>query len=177
MQSLILITVVVSMVMAVIGNSLITAVGLMGARAIVRFRNMVKDTRDIAFVFCALVVGMATGAGRVEIAVLGTVVLCLIAVYLHWTDFGHVQPRHGFLRLRMSGPMREDHGVQDLLQQYCRQVMLISSQLADEDDDHEYAFQLWVKDALKNQRLVAALEDLVGVREVQLTMQEQLLEI
>jgi hypothetical protein len=58
-QSLILITVVVSMVMTVIGNNIITAFGLMGALAIVRFRNVIKDTRDIAFIFCALVVGMA----------------------------------------------------------------------------------------------------------------------
>jgi len=52
-QSLIVITVVVAMVMAVIGTSFITAVGLMGALAIIRFRNIIKDTRDIAFIFCA----------------------------------------------------------------------------------------------------------------------------
>ena len=55
-QSLILITVVIAMVMSVIGNNIITAVGLMGALAIVRFRNIIKDTRDIAFIFIALVV-------------------------------------------------------------------------------------------------------------------------
>ena len=63
-QSLILITVVVAMVMTVIGNSIITAVGLMGALAIIRFRNIIKDTRDVAFIFCALVVGMAAGSQR-----------------------------------------------------------------------------------------------------------------
>ena len=52
-QSLILITVVIAMVMAVIGNNIITAFGLMGALAVVRFRNVIKDTRDIAFIFCA----------------------------------------------------------------------------------------------------------------------------
>src|SRR5512143_1497457 len=75
-QSLIMITVVISMVMAVIGNNIITAVGLMGALAIVRFRNVIKDTRDIAFIFCALVVGMACGSHRFLTAVLGAIILC-----------------------------------------------------------------------------------------------------
>jgi uncharacterized membrane protein YhiD involved in acid resistance len=85
-QSLILITVVVAMVMAVIGNNIITAVGLMGALAIVRFRNVVKDTRDIVFIFSALVVGMACGSHRYLTAILGTAVLSLIAVYLFFTS-------------------------------------------------------------------------------------------
>jgi hypothetical protein len=42
-QSLIVITVVVAMVMAVIGTSIITAVGLMGALAIIRFRHCWDD--------------------------------------------------------------------------------------------------------------------------------------
>src|SRR4030042_1814867 len=74
-QSLILIAVVVSMVMAVIGNNIITAFGLMGALAIIRFRNVLQDTRDIAFIFCALVVGMAAGSQRYLTAILGTIVL------------------------------------------------------------------------------------------------------
>ncbi|MGE5295234.1 MAG: DUF4956 domain-containing protein, partial [Solirubrobacterales bacterium] len=81
-QSLILITVVIAMVMSVIGNNIITAVGLMGALAIVRFRNVLKDTRDIVFVFASLVIGMACGSHRYLTAILGTTILSLIAIYL-----------------------------------------------------------------------------------------------
>ena len=49
----------------------------MGALAIVRFRNIIKDTRDIAFIFCSLVVGMAVGSHRYATAIMGTIVLCL----------------------------------------------------------------------------------------------------
>ncbi len=104
-QSLILITVVVSMVMTVIGNNIITAFGLMGALAIVRFRNVIKDTRDIAFIFCALVVGMAAGSHRYLTAILGTVVLSLIVIYLFFTDFGAHEPHNGFLRFSLRGPL------------------------------------------------------------------------
>lgn len=69
-QSLILIAVVVSLVMVVIGNSIVTAFGLMGALALVRFRNVIKDTRDVVFVFCSLVIGMAAGSQRFSVAIL-----------------------------------------------------------------------------------------------------------
>ena len=70
-QSLVLITVMVAMIMAVIGNNIITAFGLMGALAIIRFRNVVKDTRDIVFIFCTLVVGMAAGLADTAVAAAG----------------------------------------------------------------------------------------------------------
>jgi hypothetical protein len=48
-----------------IGDSMARAFGLVGALSIVRFRTVVDDTRDTAFVVFAVVVGMACGAGAV----------------------------------------------------------------------------------------------------------------
>ena len=44
-QSLVLMTLVIALVMFVIGDSLVTAFGLLGALAMIRFRNVLKDTR------------------------------------------------------------------------------------------------------------------------------------
>ena len=68
-QSLVLMTLVVSVVMYVIGNSIITAFGLLGALALIRFRNVLKDTRDTVFVFMSLVIGMAVGSQRYMTAI------------------------------------------------------------------------------------------------------------
>ena len=65
-QSLVLLTMIVSIVMLVIGDNIVTAFGLLGALAIVRFRNVLKDTRDTVFVFLALVIGMAVGCTLIE---------------------------------------------------------------------------------------------------------------
>ena len=50
------------MVSMVIGNEIARAFSLVGALSIVRFRTVVEDTRDTAFVIFAVVVGMALGA-------------------------------------------------------------------------------------------------------------------
>jgi len=176
-QSLILITVVVAMVMAVIGNNIITAVGLMGALAIIRFRNVIKDTRDIAFIFCALVVGMAAGSHRYATAIFGTVILSLIAVYLFFTDFGTHDPHNGFLRFSLRGPLSPDHPVPTVLRRFCGNFTLISVQDTGFGGPAEYAYQLMIRNAARNEEFVSQLEQVEGIENISLTMQEKLLEV
>jgi uncharacterized membrane protein YhiD involved in acid resistance len=176
-QSLILITVVVAMVMAVIGNNIITAFGLMGALAIVRFRNVIKDTRDIAFIFCALVVGMAAGSHRYLTAILGTMVLSLIAIYLFFTDFGSHEPHNGFLRFSLRGSLAADHPVIATLRRFCGSFTLISVQDSGFGEPAEYAYQILIRDPVQNEEFVSALEKVEGVENISLTLQEKLLEV
>ena len=87
-QSLVVLTLIVALVMMVIGNNIVTAFGLIGALAIIRFRNVLKDTRDTVFVFLVLVIGMAVGSGKFMTAVVGTSAAILLLVYMHKTEFG-----------------------------------------------------------------------------------------
>jgi len=177
-QSLILITVVVSMVMGVIGNNIITAVGLMGALAIIRFRNIIKDTRDIAFIFCALVIGMATGSQRYATAIVGAVVLSLIALYLYLSGFGTHEPHNGFLRFSFPGHIGPNHPVMAILKRFCGKFTLISSQDSGfGSPEVEYAYQLIIKNAAKNEQMLTELEKVKGIENINLTIQEQLLEV
>jgi len=177
-QSLILITVVISMVMTVIGNNIITAVGLMGALAVVRFRNIIKDTRDIAFIFCSLVVGMATGSQRYITAIVGTVILSLIALYLHLTSFGAHQPHNGFLRFTFRGHIGPDSPIPRVLRHFCGSFSLVSAQdTGFGTSEVEYAYQLMVRNIAKNEEMLSELEKVEGVENISLTMQERLLEV
>ncbi len=177
-QSLILITVVVAMVMAVIGTSIITAVGLMGALAIIRFRNIIKDTRDIAFIFCSLVVGMAAGSQRYAVAIVGTVVLSLIATYLYLAGFGTHQPHNGFLRFTFRGHIPPDSPIPAVLRRFCGNFTLISAQESGfGTSEVEYAYQLMIRNTARNQQLVSELQSIEGLENINLTMQERLLEV
>jgi uncharacterized membrane protein YhiD involved in acid resistance len=175
-QSLIMITVVVAMVMSVIGNNIITAVGLMGALAVIRFRNIIKDTRDIAFIFCSLVVGMATGSQRYATAIVGTAILSLIALYLYLTGFGTQSPHNGFLRFSFRGNIEPDHPILIILKRFCGSFTLISVQDTGFGSPAEYAYQLVIKNAAKNEQMISQLQKVEGIESVSLTMQEQLLE-
>ena len=177
-QSLILITVVIAMVMTVIGNNIITAVGLMGALAIIRFRNIIKDTRDVAFIFCALVIGMAAGSQRYATAIVGTIILCLIALYLHLSGFGAHQPHNGFLRFTFRGHIGPESSIPDILRRFCGTFTLVSAQDSGfGTSEVEYAYQLMIRDTAKNEQMLSELEKINGVENISLTMQERLLEV
>ena len=51
----IFLAVIVAMVIMVIGNNLARAFALVGALSIIRFRTVVKDTKDTAYIFWSLV--------------------------------------------------------------------------------------------------------------------------
>lgn len=177
-QALVLITVVVAMVMSVIGSSIVIAVGLMGALAIIRFRNIIKDTRDIAFIFCSLVVGMAAGFHRYYIAIVGTIILSLIAIYLHLTGFGTHRPHNGFLRFSLKGHVGPEHPVTAILKRFCSNFTLISAQQSGfGPSEVEYAYQLMIRNAETNEQMLSELGRVAGIENISLTMQEQLLEV
>jgi hypothetical protein len=60
--TIVLLCVLIAMVTMIIGSNVARAFSLVGALSIVRFRTVVSDTRDTAFVIFAVVVGMAAGS-------------------------------------------------------------------------------------------------------------------
>src|SRR5690242_5334625 len=77
--TLVLLSVLIAMVTQVIGDNVARAFSLVGALSIVRFRTVVRDTQDTAFVIFAVVVGMAVGASDPWVAVVGISVVSLAA--------------------------------------------------------------------------------------------------
>ena len=84
-DTLIILCMLISVVMVIIGDSIARAFSLVGALSIIRFRTAIQDPRDIGFVFYALAVGMAVGAGNPSIAILATFLMGIIILSIyHW---------------------------------------------------------------------------------------------
>jgi hypothetical protein len=85
--TLVLMSVLIALVSIVIGSSVARAFSLVGALSIVRFRTVVDDTRDTAFVIFAVVEGMAAGAGLFVVGALGLPIVGLLALGMDrsWT--------------------------------------------------------------------------------------------
>jgi hypothetical protein len=77
--TLVLLSVLIAMVTQVIGDNVARAFSLVGALSIVRFRTVVRDTLDTAYVIFAVVVGMAAGARNLWVGVIGLAVIGLAA--------------------------------------------------------------------------------------------------
>ena len=76
-RTLVLLAILIAMVTQVIGGNIARAFSITGVLAIVRFRTVVRDTQDTAFVIFAVVVGMAAGADLLWVAVIGSTVIAV----------------------------------------------------------------------------------------------------
>jgi len=91
--SMVILPVLVAMMMLLMSDNLSIAFGLLAVFAVVRFRNVLKDTRDTIFVLWGIVQGMAVGTGQPALALLGVVFVSVLMFYLAVTGFG---ARHQF---------------------------------------------------------------------------------
>src|SRR3990172_6551524 len=87
-NSMVVIPMIVTVVMMVLNNNLVTAFGLMAVFAIVRFRNVLRDTLDTSYVLTVIAVGMACGTQRFSLAVIATLTLTAVTFFLWYTAFG-----------------------------------------------------------------------------------------
>jgi uncharacterized membrane protein YhiD involved in acid resistance len=80
-RTLVLLSILIAMVTSVIGDNVARAFSLVGALSIVRFRTVVRDTQDTAFVIFAVIVGMAAGANHLWVAIIGVGVIA-VAIFI-----------------------------------------------------------------------------------------------
>ncbi len=80
--SLIMLTILTTMVMTVIGNNIALSLGMVGALSIVRFRTAIKDSRDTAYIFWTIIVGICCGVGDYVVAGIGTAIVFLVMLLM-----------------------------------------------------------------------------------------------
>ncbi len=175
-QSIILLSVILTIGVMVIGNHVAIAFGLVGALSVIRFRNILKDTRDTAFVFFALILSMACGTFNYQLALLGTLAFCSLSLYLHWTQFGTRHVGDGFLRFEWdsTGVKRTDWYA--ILARYCRTTRLVSHRIQ-EAGTGEASYRLGMRNPQLADQMVEELRGLNGISNVTFLLQEEELEV
>ncbi len=101
--SLVMLTIVTTLVMAVIGNNVALSLGMVGALSIVRFRTAIKDPRDTVYIFWCIAAGICCGVSEYFIATVGSAIIFLFLVF-----FGRVQRNDRYLLIVRSNPNQEE---------------------------------------------------------------------
>lgn len=87
-HSLVLTSLVTTVIMIVIGSNIARAFSLVGALSIIRFRNAIKETKDVGYIFFAMGVAMACGTRFYGIAIVATLGICAVMILLGVFNFG-----------------------------------------------------------------------------------------
>lgn len=165
-NALIVIPTVVALVMNVLSNSLVTAFGLMAVFAIVRFRNILRDTLDTTYILVVIVIGMAAGTLKFSTAVVGCGTALLIMLYLWFTKFGSRQRYDMIVNLHWSRPLAEMPDLRGLLHRHSLRTICASQRSHEGYEGTDLSYRLLLRDPERTDLLLSELRGLDGVSRV-----------
>jgi uncharacterized membrane protein YhiD involved in acid resistance len=165
--TLVLLCILIAMVTQVIGDNVARAFSLVGALSIVRFRTVVRDTEDTAFVIFAVAVGMAIGSSHPTVAVSGITIVGIAALVMSRQHGGHLQDPY-----RLEVRVGLGHDAESLLREaidgHVKSRHLMAFATARQGMAIEVSYRITMRSDIAGGELVRALNRIEGVQSVSL---------
>jgi uncharacterized membrane protein YhiD involved in acid resistance len=176
-QAIILSSIVAATVMQAIGDNPVRGLGILGALAIIRFRTVFKDPRDIIFMFAGVASGISCGVFGYGIAVIGTLSFCAAAIALYYSPFGQSRYFDGMLRFNLVTDAENRPALEALLRQYCKNFALITLREMAQGERLDFAYHVKLKNTMIKEEFVDKLRKITSIKDVNLMLQETTVEL
>lgn len=165
-NALVLLPPLVCLVMMVLTNNLVTAFGMMAVFAIVRFRNILRDTLDTTYVLSSLVIGMAAGTQKFASAAVGCGFISVTMIYLWYTSYGSRQRYDLVLNLHWDRTPTEMSELDRVLRRHAWKTLLASQRAGDGEAGADLCYRLLLRNTGRLGELLAELREIKGVSHV-----------
>jgi len=159
-HTLILLTMVVGVVMLIIGSNIARAFTLIGALSIVRFRNAIKDTRDVGFIFFAMAIGMACGTRFYLLAVFATILIGFLWWALSTLNLFAKDTKDQVLKVRLPADMRYETLFEGAFSKYLTRFSLIAVETVQAGTLTELVYGIELKRQVDSQEFLIEMRKL-----------------
>jgi uncharacterized membrane protein YhiD involved in acid resistance len=167
-HTLVLNGMVVAVIMLVVGSNIARAFALVGALSIIRFRNAVKETRDVGFIFFTMAIGMAIGTKFYLLAVIAAVVISLIIILMTRFNWYARKVVSQILKVQVPNDAQFDRLFEDLFVRYTTTSELISVDTVHNGLLTELTYSIGLKSEGKIQEFLSEIRRLNGNNRVTL---------
>lgn len=166
-QSLVLVGITITLIMVVIGSNIARAFALVGALSIIRFRNPIKDSKDLVFIFMAMAIGMASGTYFFTFAIIFSLFVSILLLLFHRFNFGEIEQRTYVVRVR-STPAAKD----DIAEQFdgivTRCDVLSVDRISEETDSEETVYEVNLMKHVEFGTVTTTISKVEGVESIHL---------
>jgi uncharacterized membrane protein YhiD involved in acid resistance len=159
---------VVALVMMVVGSNIARAFSLVGALSIVRFRNAVKESRDVGFIFFTMAIGMAVGTKFYLLAVVAAVVISLVILLMTRMNWYKREMASQILRVELPNGLAFDKLFDASFLRYTNSSELISVDSVHSGMLTELTYSIGMKKSSQIQDFLAEIKNLNGNNKVTL---------
>lgn len=97
--TIVLMPLIISIIILLVSNSIARAFSLAGVFTLVKFRTTISDTKDIAYVFSTVAIGLAMGMGYVTFAVIITLFIMAILALITLLKLDEIKDNHAKLKI------------------------------------------------------------------------------
>jgi uncharacterized integral membrane protein len=105
--TLVMLPLIIAVIIMIIGDNIARAFSLAGAFTIIRYRSEPAEAKDISYIFFALAIGLACGLYYISYAALFLLILSVIMLILHFTNFTSEKNKN--LKLKITVPEDVDY--------------------------------------------------------------------
>jgi uncharacterized membrane protein YhiD involved in acid resistance len=159
---------VVALVMLIVGSNIARAFSLVGALSIIRFRNAVKETRDVGFIFFTMAIGMAVGTRFYLLAVIAAIVISLVILLMTRFNWYAREMSSQILQIQISNDAPFDTLFDRVFVKYTSSSELISADSVYSGTLTELTYSIGMKKSNQIQRFLAEIRNLNGNNQVRL---------
>lgn len=168
-QTLIIIGVVTTILIRVVSGNGAVAFGMFAAFSVIRFRRTLGQSRDLAFVFFAMAIGMVVGAGLYPMAFIITAIVGAAIYLLAKTDAFAPRRASHMMTLRMTSDMDFEELLRPVFAEFTDRSQLVSVTSAQAGMMTELRYGLQLKLGVSTPKLLEALHQVCGNNRVVLT--------
>lgn len=156
-MTVVILPAIVSVVITLIGSDLAKAISLGGVFALVRFRSVPGDSRDIAYVFFAMVVGLAIGMDCYAIAFALTAVVALSFTLLQKLNYAKNKNASEILKITVPEDLNFKDAFTDLFNEYLDKYTISSIRTTNMGTLYQITYDVIPKDGIDEKAFIDAL--------------------
>jgi len=172
-HTLVILGTVVAFIMLIIGSNIARAFTLVGALSIIRFRNAVKETRDIGFVFMVMAIGMACGTRFYSLAAFATIALSCAIILMSKLNFFAKTIRERILIVRIPAEAEHESLLGELFHKRLEVFNLISVETVKAGALQEVIYSVILRRNVEPARFLEDLRAVNGNNKVTLVLGQQ----
>lgn len=149
--------VLVQVVIMLVNGNVGTSVAVLGTFGLVRFRSVPGTSREIANIFFAMAVGLATGMGYLTFSVAMVVVIGGMFLLLGKTSFGERKYNEKDLRITIAEDLDYTDIFEDIFAEYTSKSSLEQVKTTNLGSMYELKYHITLKDAKKEKEMIDQL--------------------
>ncbi|MEO3772008.1 DUF4956 domain-containing protein [Micromonospora chokoriensis] len=165
-QTLVILGMLIALIMLVVGSNIARAFALVGALSVVRFRNAIKETRDVGFIFLVMGVGMAAGTRFYTLAIVAAVAISLIILVMYRFNWFASSIQRQVVKVQVPPDGDYTANIQDILIAHTSEFELVSMESIRGGALTEMMYTVRLKKGHGPGDLIAALGERTGGQRV-----------